>query len=165
METLTIGKILKPQGIRGELKVQPYTDTAEDLSYYKEVYIGETPYKVLSFRTGDNVAFLNLRGVPDRNAAELLRGKELSVPFEDRMPLPEGSYYLAELIGCTVVDSEGTTIGILSDITQSATEFYTVKNGDKTILFPVPKGVVLSVDVEKKVITVDRKRFSEVAVF
>lgn len=165
MEQLAIGKILKPQGIRGELKVQPYTDTAEDLSYYKEIYLDGTPYKVLSFRTGDGVAYMGLRGVPDRNAAELLRGKEVTVPFEDRKPLPDGAYYVAELLGCTVEDNEGNKIGELVDVTQSATEFYTVKNGEKTILFPIPEGVVLTVDIENKKIIVDKKRFSEVAVF
>ena len=164
MKVLTIGRILKPQGIRGELKVQPYTDSAEDLSFYKEVFIGEVPYKVLSFRVGDGVAYLGLRGVPDRNAAELLRGKELTVPFEERMPLPEGAYYVAELIGCMIVDNEGGEIGELVEITQAATEFYTAKKGDRTILFPVPKGVVLSVDVEERKIVVDKKRFWEVAV-
>ena len=165
MESLTIGRILKPQGIRGELKVQPYTDSAEDLSFYKEVFIDGVPYKVLSFRVGDGVAYLGLRGIPDRNAAELFRGKELSVPFEERMPLPEGSYYVAELLGCTIVDNEGEIIGELVDVTQTATEFYTAKKGDKTVLFPVPAGVVLSVDLAARKIIVDKKRFSEVAVY
>ncbi|MBO5526164.1 MAG: 16S rRNA processing protein RimM [Clostridia bacterium] len=164
MEQFAIGKVLKPQGIRGELKVQPYTDTAQDLSYYKEIFLDGTAYKVLSFRTGDGVAYLGLRGVPDRNAAELLRGKEITVPFEERKPLPEGRFYVAELLGCTVIDSEGAVIGVLTDVTQSATEYYTVQSGEKSILFPVPDGVILSVDVAARKIVVDKKRFAEVAV-
>lgn len=164
METLEIGQILKPQGIRGELKVQPFTDTAEDFSYYKEVWIDGTAYRVLSCRIGDNAVFLGLRGVPDRNAAELMRGKRITVPFEERMPLPEGQYYIAELIGCQVEDETGKLIGTLTDVMQAATDIYTVDTGSKEILFPVAAGVVTEVDVSAKRIVVDRKRFREVAV-
>lgn len=164
MKVLEIGRILKPQGIRGELKVQPFTDTAEDLAYYKEVWIGERGYRVLSFRTGGGAAYFGLRGVPDRNAAELLRGAVLSVPYEEKKPLPDGQYYVADLLGCEVQDESGARIGELTDVTQAATDIYTVRAGEREILFPAADGVVLRVDVENKKVVVDRKRFSEVAV-
>ena len=76
-DKLNVGEILKPQGIRGELKVKPFTDDAEVFRDFTRVFVEETPYKVLSVRTGGGLVFLGLKGVPDRNAAELLRGKQL----------------------------------------------------------------------------------------
>ena len=74
MERLIIGEVLKPQGIRGELKIKTYTDEPEDVKAFGQVYIEGKPYKILSFRVGgDGFAYLGLRGVPDRNAAELMR--------------------------------------------------------------------------------------------
>ena len=69
MERLIIGEVLKPQGIRGELKIKTFTDYPEDVKAFKTVYIDDTPYKILSFRVGnDGAAFIGLRGIPDRNA-------------------------------------------------------------------------------------------------
>ena len=70
MERLIIGEVLKPQGIRGELKIKTYTDTPEDVKSFGTVYIDGTAYKILSFRAdGKGAAYLGLRGIPDRNAA------------------------------------------------------------------------------------------------
>ena len=115
-------------------------------------------------RVGDGAVYLGLRGVPDRNAAELLRGKLLTLPREDAPVLEEGRYYIADLLGAVVSDEAGEEIGILSDVRQAATDIYTVKSGEKEIMFPAVKGVIVKIDVEGKRITVDKKRFGEVAV-
>lgn len=164
MDELIIGEILKPQGIRGELKVKPFTDSAEDFRAFKRVFIGGAEYKVLSVRVGDGAVFLGLRGVPDRNAAELLRGKELTLPREDAPALEEGRYYIADLLGSKVFTETGTFLGELTDIRQAATDIYTVTQGEKEILFPAVKGVIAEVDVGGGKITVNEKRFREVAV-
>lgn len=164
MNDLTVGEILKPQGIRGELKVKPFTDTAEDFRAFKRVFLDGVEYKILSVRVGDGAVYLGLRGVPDRNAAELLRGKLLTLPREDAPALEEGRYYIADLLGAVVSDEAGEEIGILSDVRQAATDIYTVKSGEKEIMFPAVKGVIVKIDVEGKRITVDKKRFGEVAV-
>ena len=84
MERLVIGEVLKPQGIRGELKVKAYTDAPEDIKKFGVVYIDGVEYKILSFRTdGSGAAYLGLRGIPDRNAAELMRGKRLEGDRDD----------------------------------------------------------------------------------
>ena len=164
MNDLIVGEILKPQGIRGELKVKPFTDTAEDFRAFKRIFLDGAEYKILSVRVGDGAVYLGLRGVPDRNAAELLRGKLLTLPREDAPALEEGRYYIADLLGAVVSDEAGEEIGILSDVRQAATDIYTVKSGEKEIMFPAVRGVILKIDVEGKRITVDKKRFGEVAV-
>lgn len=161
---LIIGEVLKPQGIRGELKIKPYTDSAEDFRGLKRVFLGREEFKVLSVRTGDGAVYLGLRGVPDRNAAELLRGREVCIPREEAPEPEEGRYYIADLLGAQIVTEEGALLGTLAAIRQAATDVYTLVQGGKEILFPAAAGVITDVDVENKRITVSGKRFYEVAV-
>ncbi|MDE5548550.1 MAG: ribosome maturation factor RimM [Clostridia bacterium] len=161
---LIIGEVLKPQGIRGELKIKPFTDTADDFRGLKRVFLGGEEYKVLSVRVGDGAVFLGLRGVPDRNAAELLRGREVSIPREEAPEPEEGRYYIADLLGSEIVTEEGTSLGTLTAIRQAATDVYTLMQGEKEILFPAAAGVITGIDLENKRITVSEKRFKEVAV-
>ena len=163
-DVLTIGLVLKPQGIRGELKVKPFTDSAEDFCDLKRVFLDGVEYKILTVRTGPDVVFLGLRGVPDRNAAELLRGKSVQIPRDEAPEPEEGRYYIADILGSEVVTAEGEVLGVLSDVRGAATDIYTVTNGEKDILFPALKEVILCIDPEAKKITVDKKRFLEVAV-
>lgn len=165
MEKLIIGTVLKPQGIRGEIKVKSLLDSPEDFKYFKTVFLGEESYKVLSCRLADGGAvFLSLRGIADRNAAELLRGKAVSADREEAPDLEEGRYYIVDLIGCAVETEEGEVIGTLKEVTSAATDIYTILSGEKEILFPAVKGVVQSVDLESKKILVNKKAFEEVAV-
>ena len=161
---LVIGKILKPQGIRGEVKVLPYTDGAEVFCGLKRVFIDGAEYKIMNARVGDGTAYLALRGVPDRNAAELLRDKELTLPREEAPEPEEGRYYIADVLGSEIVTDTGKLLGTLKDIRQAATDIYTLKTENGEILFPAAKGVVLSIDIENKKMTVSEKRFKEVAV-
>lgn len=161
---LIIGKIVKPQGIRGEVKVLPYTDSAETFTQLNRVFIDGAPYQILYTRFGDGMAYLALRGVPDRNAAELLRDKELTIPREEAPEPEEGSYYIADLLGSEIVTDTGKVLGTLKDVRQAATDIYTLQTETGEVLFPTAKGVVLNVDVENKKITVSEKRFKEVAV-
>ena len=73
MKELIVGEVLKPQGIRGELKLKPFTDSAEEFLSLKRIFLDGEEFKILSARTGGGMVYLGLRGVPDRNAAELLR--------------------------------------------------------------------------------------------
>ncbi len=163
-DKLNVGEVLKPQGIRGELKVKPFTDDAEVFRDFTRVFVEETPYKVLSVRTGGGLVFLGLKGVPDRNAAELLRGKQLYVAREDAPVPEEGRYYIADLLGCNLVTETGETLGRLTGVRQAATDIYTVEMDGKEVMFPAADGVITAVDVQSGTITVDKKRFFEVAV-
>lgn len=163
-DVLTIGLVLKPQGIRGELKIKPFTDSAENFYGLKRIFLDGVEYKILTVRTGPDVVFLGLRGVPDRNAAELLRGKHVQIPRDEAPEIEEGRYYIADILGSEVVTSEGEHLGVLTDVRGAATDIYTIKSGDKEIMFPALKEVILNIDPAGKKITVDKKRFLEVAV-
>ncbi len=161
---LVIGQVAKPQGIRGEIKVTPYTDSAEAFLSLRRVFLDGTEYRVLSVRCGDGAVFLALKGVADRNAAELLRGKNVTIPREEAPEPEEGAYYIADLLGCIVETQEGEPLGTLTGIRPAGTDIYTLEREGKEILFPAAEGVILEVDAENGRIVVDKKRFGEVAV-
>ena len=166
MERLVIGEVLKPQGIRGELKVKTYTDFPEDVKAFGTVYIEDKPYKILSFRVGtDGAAYMGLRGIPDRNAAELFRGKKLEGEREDAPELEEGQYYIVDIIGLSCETEEGEILGTVKDISNLSSDIYTIEKAGKSILFPAVKGVVKKVDIANKKLIVDKKIFDEIAVY
>lgn len=165
MERLVIAEVLKPQGIRGELKIKTFTDFPQDVKAFKTVYIDDVPYKILSFRVGnDGAAYVGLRGIPDRNAAELFRGKLLEGEREDAPPLEEGQYYIVDIIGLSCETEDGEFLGTVIDISNLSSDIYTIEKAGKKILFPAVKGVVKKVDIQSKKLIVDKAVFEQIAV-
>lgn len=161
---LTVAIVLKPQGIRGEIKVKTLTDCPGDLSAFSRVLIGGQEYKLLKVRPQANdSAFITLKGIADRNAAELLRGKDVEVARADLSPLPEGRYYLVDVIGCQVVTDDGQSVGTICEITPARTDIYTVDTDGGQLTFVAAEGVILDVDLKARRVTVDKKRLGEVA--
>ena len=166
MERLIIGEVLKPQGIRGELKVKTFTDFPEDVKAFGTVYIDDKPYKILSFRDGnDGAAYIGLRGIPDRNTAELFRGKKLEGDREDAPALEEGQYYIVDIIGLSCETEEGEVLGVVKDIKNLSSDIYTIEKAGKSILFPAVKGVIVKVDIDEKKVIVNKSVFDEIAVY
>lgn len=164
-KTLTIATVLKPQGIRGEIKVKTLTDSAEDLCNFARVFIDGVEYKVLAVRPAGDCAYLTLRGIADRNAAELLRGKEVVALREDAPELPEDTFYLVDVLGCEVVTEKGKSMGTIIDITPAKTDIYVVEGNGKRVTFVAAEGVIEDIDVQAKRVTVNKKRFDEVALY
>ncbi len=163
-DKLTVAVIVKPQGIRGEVKIKVLCDGAEDLEGLKRVFIDGAEYGIFGFRGQGDIAYLSLKGVFDRNAAELLRGKEIEALRSDMPELPEGTFYIADLTGCEVVTSSGESIGEVVSVTPAHTDIYTLKTPKGELSFAAAEGVIETVDVESKKITVNKKRFKEVSV-
>lgn len=160
--TLNIATVLKPQGIRGEIKVKALTDSAEDLACFHRVFIDGAEYKLLKARPQGDCAYLTLRGIADRNAAELLRGKQVYALRQDAPELPEDRFYIVDVLGCEVRTEEGDLLGRVSEITPARTDIYTLEEGAKRMTFVAAEGVIRSIDVERKVMVVDKKKFDEV---
>ncbi len=161
---LTIAQIVKPQGIRGEVKVIAMTDSPDDLNGFTRVYVGGNACKLLKVRPqGGNCAYLTLSGIADRNAAELLRGMEITALREDAPALPENTYYIQDIIGCKVVN-DSDEIGIVEDITPARTDVYTVVKSDgKKLVFPAVDGLIENIDLTARTVTVNEMRLGEVA--
>ena len=165
MDRLVIGEVLKPQGIRGELKVKTFTDTPELVKEFGVVYIDDKPYKILSFRVGpDGAAYMGLRGIPDRNAAELFRGKKIEGAREDAPPLEEGRHYIVDIIGLTCETEEGEVLGVVKNIVNLSSDVYTLEKNGKQILFPSVNGVIVKFDIEGGKIVVNKEKFEQIAV-
>ena len=166
MDRLIIGEVLKPQGIRGELKVKTFTDTPNDVKKFGTVYIDNVAYKILSFRVGpDGAAYMGLRGIPDRNAAELFRGKKLEGEREDAPALEEGRYYIVDILGLSCETEEGEVLGTVTDISNLSSDVYTIEKAGKKILFPAVKGVIVKYDLEGGKLIVKKSIFDEIAVY
>ena len=163
-QTIVIGQVLKPQGVRGEVKVKPLLDDIADIKHIPRVTIAGKEYKVLSARCDASFAYLGLAGVPDRDAAELLRGKDVEAAREDVPAPPEGRFYIVDVIGCTVCTAEGETLGKVTNVLPAKTDIFVMESGGREWMFPAADGVIAEIDVEKGAVTVDRKRFGEVAV-
>lgn len=158
-----IGLAVKPQGVRGEIKVRPLTDDPERFKLLKEVYIDGEVHKVLGARIGAGEVFISLAGVSDRNAAEAFRGKFLTVPREEAVEPEEGRYFIADLIGAAVITENGEKIGTVASITEGRTDVVWLKGErGESLAFPFLKKVINKVDIENATITVNEERFNEV---
>ena len=162
---IEIGKVLKAQGIKGEVKLACYVDDASMLKAVKQLYIGSKTYTVAHFRADGAFCYVLLNGVADRNAAEALRNWTVYADKED-VAVAENRYFIDDLVGCAVTLDSGAVIGTVKDILQNGAADVFVCDGAKgEVLFPFLKDLVLSVNVETKTISLDSKRFGEVAVY
>lgn len=157
MYKLLVGVIVKPQGIRGEVKVKLFTDDFYSVSALKEIFIDDVPYPVLKMRSDKDV-FMLFKGIADRNAAETLRGKEI---FADKSKVrkQKGRYFICDVLGCDLVLSDGTVFGRIVDILSARTDIYYVDTPDGRMLFPMIPELKADYDVDNKRVTVDKDVF------
>ena len=162
---IEIGKVLKAQGIKGEVKLACYVDDSSMLKNVKQVYIGSKTYAVTHFRADGTFCYLLLDGIADRNAAEALRNWTVYADKES-VAVDEGRYFIDDLVGCVVALDNGETVGTVTEILQNGAADVFVCGSEKgEILFPFLKDLILSVNIGAKQITLDSKRFGEVAVY
>ncbi len=157
MDKLRLGKIVNAVGLKGELKVYPYTDYKEKFEYIGYVMIEGRSYNIEAVRYIKNMAILKLDGIDTRTEAEDFKEKELFIPREDAPPLPEDTYYVRDLIGLDAVDEEGRSIGSISDvIINSAQDIYMIRPHDGKREFPVPavEEFIREINIEKGIIVV-----------
>lgn len=148
MELIEIGQIVGTHGIRGEIKLTPWTDDIYDLlDLEKFYYCDGTPLHVDQSRVHKNMLIVKFREIKDMNEAELQRGKTL---YTEKTPLPEGRFYIQDLIGLDAV-SEGEIIGKLTDVFNTGSnDIYEIKTDDgKRLYLPVIDGVIDSVDLDE----------------
>ncbi len=157
-ELLQIGEIVNTHGVRGDVKVYPYTDDITRFSRLKEVILsdsaGERVVSVKGVKYFKNMVILHIAGTESMNEAERLRGAKLFVDREHAEPLKDNEYYVVDLIGLTVINDDGRTLGILRDVLPTgANDVYEVK-GEETCLIPAIKDCILSVDLKERVMRV-----------
>ncbi len=160
-EWVTIGKIVAPFGIRGELKVRSFTDIPDRFVTLDMVYLspGYASYTIEGVRPykGEDMHLLKLRGIDDATAAETVRGSAICVPLSALPQLPPNSYYQHDIVGLQVFNLAGTLIGVIDDIMfTGGNDVYIINapNG-KQILVPAIKDVVKQIDLIRQVMYID----------
>lgn len=156
MEKIGIGMIVKAVGLKGEVKVYGYSGSKESFSGLERVFAGEDEYVVESVRFLRENVILKLSGISDRTAAEGLKGREIFISDTMLPKLPEGTYYIRDLIGFSVIQETGAILGRLGDVIQgSAQDLYEVEmeNGKKALI-PAVEEFILAIDTGNKSITV-----------
>ena len=113
---ITIGVIIAPHGVRGDLRIMPRTDFPERFMHMDACYIDGKEYHVASARFHKQFVLASFKEIPDRNAAELFAKKEIQVRREDLVELPEGRYYIFDIIGLEVQDTKGNVLGTVTDV-------------------------------------------------
>lgn len=166
---LLIGRVLKPQGIKGLVKVYPETDDPERFLDLENVFVKRNGafecVTVEDVQVREQEVFLRLDGVQDRNGAERQRDTELFVDREHAVELGEDENFICDLIGCTIRDTQGHEIGMVKDVLQpGANDVYVLKTPRGEMLVPALKAVFPTVDVKNRLIVADEKILPQVSV-
>ena len=156
MEKILIGKITSAVGLKGEVKVYNYSASIEIYEETPQVYVGDELMDVISVRQQKNMVVLRLSGFTDRDAAERARGREIFVTEADLPELPEGQFYVRDLIGMQVVTEEGEDLGEVTDVIQNtAQDLFEVELPEgRKVLIPKVDAFVRSIDGETRTVTV-----------
>ncbi len=159
MDLLEVGKIVNTHGLKGEVKIVPWTDTPdvfENLEYlHVKSRIEEKILHITNVKYQKNNIIVKFKELEKIEDAEPLKNSVVLAPRDMLGELPEGVYYIADLIGLSVVDEDGNLLGEISDVFPTgANDVYAVKReGKKDLLLPVIDDVILKVDIpEKKVV-------------
>ena len=152
-----VGRVERPWGLRGDLKIFPLTDFPQRFDPGARVYAGGVARRVLRSRWQKGRIFVGLEGVERPEQAEALRGALLEIPEDDTPDFAEGEYYVDAIEGCSVRDVEGEAIGTVREVLQpGANDVYVVaRSGKDDLLVPAVRDVVVAVDVSARMLTVD----------
>ncbi|MBN1540831.1 16S rRNA processing protein RimM [candidate division KSB1 bacterium] len=151
-----VGTVLRPHGIRGELKVAAETDDPQRFNRLDRVFLrlpdGEfRQAQIEHVKIIDRGLLVVFKGIDTRTAAETLRGATIEIPGSKVLPLPEGKYYYFELIGLQVVTQDGELVGTIKDIVSyPANDVYVVATGERDILVPDSPDIIREIDVRNR---------------
>ncbi len=154
---IAVARISTPHGVRGEVKLLPLTDFPRRFEQTESLLMADGTRLVLeSARMNKDVVLVKFRGMDTPEVWAPLRHQELYVTEEELMPLPPGQYYIHQVIGLTVVDNSGSTLGTVSDVLQTGSnDVYVVKTLDGgELLLPAIASVIHLIDIENGRMTV-----------
>ena len=156
-----MGRVSSAFGIRGWVKVQPFSEYVDSLLDYEAWYLGQEhgPWremKVMQAEARDKTLAVQFPGCTDRNAAEKLKGLLIAVPRSSLPAQEEDEYYWTDLIGLTVTNSAGEMLGVVGELLETgANDVLVVKGSGADILIPFLKSVISEVDMKARTIRVD----------
>ena len=146
---IKVGKIVSAVGIKGEVKVYPYTDYPQRFEELDCVYAGDEKLQIEKVRYQKNVVIVKFSGSYDRNREEALKDRFLTIDRENLRELDEDEYFIFDLIGLVAVDQEGRRLGTVSDVIQNtAQDLYEITaDGGAKYLIPAVREFVTEIDL------------------
>lgn len=155
-QLLEIGKIVSIQGLKGEVRVQPWCDGAEFVCEFDCLYRKDgTALPVQNARVSKGMAIVHFEGVDTPEQAEALRGVVLYLNRAD-VELEEGTYFIQDLLGMNVVDADsGISYGELTDVMQTgANDVYEIRQGERSVLIPAIADVVIETNIPERIMKI-----------
>lgn len=167
---LLIGEIVRPQGIRGEVKVRHFTDDPHRFQGLPSAFMktGDSyaPVTITGCRVQKDDVFLTLEGVLDRNEAEKWRGVTLYIDRANARELSEDEVFIADILGATAFDTKGNRIGTLTDVlAPGGVDVFVFDTPQGPMRMPALKAVLLTLDAENGRIVLDEQKLPEVALY
>ena len=159
MNSILIGKIVNLHGIKGEVKLYPYTDDLDNLTKLKEIYLDsklEKRYIVKKLRIQKNMLLLQIENIDSANDVEKLLNKDIYIEKIDISNI-EDTYYVEDLIGMKVIKEDESVIGKITYVFNTgANDVYEIKKEDgKLIYIPAIKDVIKKVDIDNKIMYIE----------
>ena len=160
LPNLEIGQIVNTFGIKGMVKVKPFTDDIRRFDELKTVYVEKngtkTEYEIEEVKYHKDMVLIKFKGIDKVEQAEMLRNSYLTVSRDSVEELEEGRYYIVDLLGLEVYTDEQVLLGTLEDIFNTGSnDIYVVKDKQgKQILLPAIQDVIKQIDIENKKIIV-----------
>jgi 16S rRNA processing protein RimM len=153
-----VGQVLRPHGVRGEVRVKILTGYPERLEQHACFYLARPAspeavrrYPVEQLRLHQDVLLLKLGGCDDRNTADALRGMLVQIPAAEAVPLEEGEYYLFQLVGMQVETEDGEHLGRVTQVLETgANDVYIVQGSRGEMLLPAIEDVMVELDLESR---------------
>jgi 16S rRNA processing protein RimM len=161
MDLVAAGRIIKPVGIRGEVKILPFAENAERFASLKSVWIGldektAEQIDILAVRIDPKFVIVSFDNIKTADEADRLRNSFLFIPKEEEVKPSSGSYFVDDIIGCEIFDENKVKVGIVKDVLSlPANDLWVVKDNEKEILIPAVKAVVRQIDVKNKCIIIN----------
>ncbi len=156
-EFIETGKIVNIHGLRGEVKIMPWSDDPEFICEFDILYLGKDKklLQIENARVHKNMVLAKFKGIDTPEAANLLRNNIIYIDRND-VELEEGTYFIQDLIGLKVINADtNEEYGNVTDVFQTgANDVYEVKNGDKIVLIPAIPDVIVNIDIENSVLMI-----------
>lgn len=154
VDILKVGKIVNTHGLKGEVKVIPLTDNPRRFDDLEFVLIDGIERKIEGCKYQKDRVIVKIEGVSNIDDAERYKNKFMEINRENAVELPEDSYFIADLIGCEVFDTEGKAVGTIYDVLQTKNnDVYWIKE-PKELLIPVLLDIVLDINIEERKIII-----------
>jgi 16S rRNA processing protein RimM len=156
---IQLGFVGAPYGVRGWVKLRSHTDPPERLLEHRNLMLGRDSvwqnYRIEASGRSGGALTVKLAGVEDRDQAQALRGAQICVPRSELPPRNDRDFYRADLIGCEVVNLEGTDLGRVQNFMETPAQVLMVVRGAKDILIPAVPQYLRRVDLQSRRVVVD----------